>query len=259
LYAKESYFFGKLLARIRIKNMHTQAKFLTAEWRKLAMLNYEIAPELLKTYLPRKTELDFFNNRTYISMVGFRFLNTKVLGWAVPYHRNFEEVNLRFYVRYKHENEWRRGVVFIREIVPLWAIANIANWAYNEHYISLPMGHLINQNEKLQVSYGWIYQKNDYQMHLDAHSQPQDLLPNSESAFITEHYWGYSQGKNATLEYQVEHPRWQTYEVEKWSLEGNFKALYGNAFGEIIENTHPTSVLLAEGSEIVVRKPRKIS
>jgi uncharacterized protein len=238
--------------------MQTKAKFLSAEWRKLAMFNYEIDPQILKKYIPQNTELDFFNQKTYISVVGFRFLNTKVLGWSVPFHRDFEEVNLRFYVRHKHENEWRRGVVFIREIVPLWAIAYIANWAYNEHYISLPMGHLINQNEKLQVSYGWIYQKKDFQMHLDADNQPQDLVSNSEAEFITEHYWGYSQGKKASIEYQVEHPRWQTYSVEKWSLEGDFKALYGNTLGEIIENTQPTSVLLAEGSEIIVRKPRLI-
>jgi hypothetical protein len=238
--------------------MKTQAKFLTAEWRKLAMINYEIDPKILTTCIPRNTELDFFDQRTYISIVGFRFLQTKVLGWAIPFHRDFEEVNLRFYVRHKHQNEWRRGVVFIREIVPLWAVANLANWIYNEHYISLPMGHLINQNEKLQVSYGWQYQKDTYQIHLDADKQPQDLIVGSEAEFITEHYWGYTQGKNATIEYQVEHPRWQTYLVEKWNLEGDYKALYGSTLGEVIRQNAPSSVLLAEGSEIIVRQPRKI-
>ncbi len=73
--------------------------FLTAEWRHLAMLSYEIDPELLQPLVPRGTDLDTWQGRTYVSVVGFLFLRTRVLGIPVPFHRNFEEVNLRFYVR----------------------------------------------------------------------------------------------------------------------------------------------------------------
>ena len=44
----------------------------------------------------------------YVSLVGFRFLNTRVLGVSIPFHRDFDEVNLRFYVRRNIGSEVRR-------------------------------------------------------------------------------------------------------------------------------------------------------
>ena len=96
--------------------------FLTAEWRKLAVVNYMVEPEILQPFVPAGTELDFWQERCYVSLIGFRFENTKVLGMKIPWHVNFEEVNLRFYVRRKATDGWRRGVVFIKEIVPKAAI-----------------------------------------------------------------------------------------------------------------------------------------
>ncbi len=77
----------------------TPAPFLTAEWRHLAMLNYEIDPVILRPFVPSGTELDSWNGKTYVSIVGFLFLKTRVRGLAIPFHQNFEEINLRFYVR----------------------------------------------------------------------------------------------------------------------------------------------------------------
>ena len=94
-----------------------QKTFLSAEWRNLLMANYEIDPAVLKKYLPCHTELDEFNGVHYVSLVGFLFTNTRLKGIAFPFHSTFEEVNLRFYVRYKEDNQWKRGVVFIKEIV----------------------------------------------------------------------------------------------------------------------------------------------
>src|SRR2546427_5648419 len=39
----------------------------------------------------------------YISMVGFLFQRTRVLGAPIPGYQDFEEVNLRFYVR-RHQD-----------------------------------------------------------------------------------------------------------------------------------------------------------
>src|SRR5215510_14081912 len=117
--------------------------FLTAEWRHLAMLNYEMEPQILQPYVPAGTELDTWGNKTFISVVGFMFLKTRVLGLPIPFHQNFEEINLRFYVRRKTEEGWRRGVVFIKEIVPRAAIALTARWLYNENYVALPTGNVI--------------------------------------------------------------------------------------------------------------------
>ncbi len=115
------------------------SQFLTAKWLNLAIINYEIDPIKLSSYVPTGTQIDQWNGKTYISLVGFNFIDTKLKGIPVPFHRNFEEVNLRFYVRRKENKTWKRGVVFIKEIVPKAAIAFVARLFYNENYIALDM------------------------------------------------------------------------------------------------------------------------
>src|SRR5690349_9487804 len=123
-------------------------------------MNYSIDPAILLPYLPYKTELDLWNNKAYVSLVGFRFVNTRLKGFYVPFHRNFEEINLRFYVRYHSNGEWRRGVTFIKEIVPRPALTFIANTIYNEKYVTLPTRHNIQTTaEQLDVDYSWKFQK----------------------------------------------------------------------------------------------------
>src|SRR5471032_1969443 len=128
-------------------NPNSPPVFLTAEWRHLAMLNYEVDSKLLAPFVPHGTELDYWNGKTFVSVVGFLFQRTHVLGIPIPFHRNFEEVNLRFYVRRKADDGGRRAVVFIKELVPRSAIAFVARKFYNENYIALPMSHWI---EKVQ-------------------------------------------------------------------------------------------------------------
>src|ERR1041385_7211042 len=128
--------------------MPDHKRFLTAEWNNLLMLNYAVDALLLKPLVPPGTELDAFEGKAYVSLVGFEFNRTRVLGWAVPFHQNFEEVNLRFYVR----RGSKRGVVFIRELVPRYAVAAIARWAFNENYSCVPMSHRI---EARTVEYTW--------------------------------------------------------------------------------------------------------
>jgi len=134
--------------------------FLSAEWRYLAMVNYEIEPAVLMPFVPKGTELDSWNGKTFVSMVGFLFLNTRVVGLSIPFHQNFEEINLRFYVRRKGADGWRRGVVFIKEVVPRVAIAVTARWLYNENYVALPTGNEIlrspdNSAHVESVKYFW--------------------------------------------------------------------------------------------------------
>lgn len=228
--------------------------FLSAEWRKLAMANYTIEPAVLKPFLPYKTELDTWNGACYISLVGFMFLQTQLLGIKIPGHINFEEVNLRFYVRCKDGSKWKRGVVFIKEIVPKTMIAWVANNIYGENYEALPMRHdwQIGEDEQV-IRYGWKKQQ-WHEMIIQASSIPQDITPGSEAEFITEHYWGYTQrGSSKTGEYEVQHPRWQTYKVTDYTISVDFELSYGPLFG-FLNHMHPQSVLLAEGSAIKVLK-----
>ncbi|BDS14233.1 YqjF family protein [Aureispira anguillae] len=229
-------------------------KFLTAEWRKLILANYLVEPELLKPYLPMGTELDDWNGKLHLSLVGFLFLNTKVLGVPIPFYRNFEEINLRFYVRYQHGSEWRRGVVFIKEIVPKRMISWVANTIYGEHYETLPMRHVITSNaQKMELSYEAKKNQQWHKMKVEAIPQPLKIKEGSEAEFITEHFWGYTRlNDQKTAQYEVGHPTWDMYQVCNFETEGDFSQIYGEQFAFI--NQQPDSVFLAEGSEIFVMK-----
>jgi uncharacterized protein YqjF (DUF2071 family) len=234
-------------------------KFLTAEWQYLAMLNYEIEPAVLRPFVPPGTELDSWNGQTFVSMVGFLFLNTRVLGVPVPFHVDFEEVNLRFYVRRQTGHECRRGVVFIKEIVPKTAIAKIARAVYNENYISLPMRHIIGYSDaapeaSFSVEYGWRFNDRWNSLSVTTQGAAQAIASGSEEEFITEHYWGYSSQKdNGCVEYQVEHPSWRVWQARESVLDCDIVALYGQAFVEYLQAT-PSSAFLAEGSPVSVRR-----
>ncbi len=227
--------------------------FLNAEWRKLAIANYQVDPRILSRYIPAGTELDFWQNTCFVSLVGFMFVNTKLLGVKIPFHTDFEEVNLRFYVRRFEHNRWKRGVVFIKEIVPKPAISFLANTLYNENYETCRMQHIWEENDFTRtVSYRW--KKEDMWQSLKVTSglQAVDIEENSEVEFITEHYWGYAKVSDQnTNEYEVTHPRWKHYQVEDFEIKVDFKKVYGNDFALLNDRT-PDSVMLAEGSQITV-------
>ena len=229
--------------------------FLTAEWRKLVLINYEIDPYILTPYVPHGTVLDFWKERCYISVVGFMFKNTRLLGIRIPFHVNFEEVNLRFYVKRKVGKEWRRGVVFIREIVPKPALTFVANSIYKEHYVTRPMRHeWITNGNRLSVGYQWKEAGNWNYIKVEAENTPTPILPGEEAEFITEHYWGYARiDEKRTNEYEVTHPRWEHYPIRSFDLSIDFENNYGKDFS-FLKDVKPLSVMLAEGSEITVEK-----
>ncbi len=233
--------------------------FLTAEWRNLAMANYAIDPKLLQDFVPYNTELDFFEGRCYVSLIGFMFLKTKLLGVPIPFHQNFEEVNLRFYVRYKSSEGWRRGAVFIKEIVPRFMISLVANTVYREPYVTMQMSHSVKNMEvrhpdTIGTEGGKLY---DYtwgnnRMSVEVENKSLSIAEGSEEEFITEHYYGYTRwNETKTKEYEVKHPRWLINPVIKYDIACDFGGLYGERFA-FLKNEKPHSVLLAEGSPISV-------
>lgn len=234
--------------------------FLKAEWRKLAIANFEVDKKVLQEHVPYGTELDLWEKRCYVSLVGFMFVNTKVLGVKVPYHTNFEEVNLRFYVKRLHQGEWKRGVVFIKEIVPRIAISFVANVVYNENYQTLKMRHRWEELERGRLAeYQWKKNGKWQTFRVNSETESSEIKANSETEFITEHYWGYSKRKNGSSnEYEVTHPKWRHYEVLDYMLDVDFKKTYGAAF-EFLNSQEPCSVMLAEGSEISVEGKTIIS
>lgn len=233
--------------------------FLKAEWRKLIMVNYVVPAEVLEQYVPSGTSLDLWNGRCYVSLVGFLFKNTRILGAKIPGHINFEEVNLRFYVKRIHNGEIRRGVVFIKEIVPKAAITFVANSVYREHYVTRKMSHdIATSDSEIKVAYSWRENKGKQQFMVKADSRPISIDEGSEEEFITEHYWGYSKfSKNKTNEYEVTHPQWEVYPVNSYEVEVDYQKVYGNDF-DLLNQLNPHSVFLAEGSYITVESKKRI-
>ena len=233
--------------------------FINAEWRKLAIANYVIDPEILRKYVPAGTEIDLWKDKCYVSLIGFMFLNTKLLGIKIPFHTNFEEVNLRFYVKRWENNTWKRGVVFIKEIVPKPALTFIANTIYKEHYETLPMMHNWEENNlNRTVSYLWKKNKIWHSFMVQATLDSSEIKSYSETEFITEHYWGYAKVTDSkTNEYEVTHPKWKQYLVTHSEIDVDFGAVYGTDF-EFMNSMKPISVMLIEGSEITVENKTKI-
>ena len=226
--------------------------FLTANWRYLAMLNFVVDPKIVAPLVPPGTELDFENGETFLSVVGFLFLDTRLLGLPIPLHRDFEEVNLRFYVRKKSADTWRRGVVFVHELVPRRAIALVARAFYGEKYLALPMKHEIEHvDPNLKVEYSWRRGCKWESLKMSASGEPQAIAAGSHAEFITEHYWGYTRVRAGCSEYQVEHPRWKIWNANDFEFRGDTAALYGPQFVETL-SAPPRSAFIAEGSPITI-------
>ena len=232
-----------------------QRVFLTAEWRYLAMLNYPVDAALLESRVPAGCELDRFEGVTYISLVGFLFLNTRVAGLPIPFHRNFEELNLRFYVLRREGSEIRRGVVFEQEIVPRRAVATVARLAYQENYHARPMRHRAVPPE---VEYGVRVDDEWSRLWARTCGDAQPLCPGSKAEFIAEHYWGYCAQRNgSTIEYRVEHEPWRVWQTQGAGFEGDAEALYGREYARVL-TCPPESAFVAEGSPVAVRTPRRL-
>jgi uncharacterized protein YqjF (DUF2071 family) len=232
--------------------------FLTAEWRKLIMAQYEVEPSALAPFVPRGVELDLYDagdkQHCYVSLVGFLFDRVRVKGVAIPFHTRFEEVNLRFYVARKEPDGTRkRGVVFISEIVPRGAISVIARSLYEEPYRTLPMRRRIAATaESLTVEYAWRSGENWSRLAVEASPHAEAIAAGSVEEFITEHYWGYTKRTRGNAsEYAVQHPRWSVYPVRNFTIEADLGVLYGNAFAAL-NAMAPANILLAEGSAVSV-------
>jgi len=218
------------------------------------MLNYEVDPSLVAALVPRGTELDRWSGHCYVSIVAFEFLNTRLRGIPIPFYSNFSEVNLRFYVRREAGSELRRGVVFVREIVPRRAVAMLARLLYNEPYIALPMRSELRTDARLGASYAWRLAGRWHSLAAEA-PPPRTRPPDgSLEQFIAEHYWGYTRQRDGTtLEYHVTHPPWSVTPAATYQVDADLVATYGSGVASALRQ--PASVLLADGSQVSVSAP----
>jgi len=240
------------------------APILTAQWRNLVMLNYEVDPALLRPHVPYGTEIDFWNGKTFVSVVGFQFRQARWFGWRIPWQGSIDEINLRFYVRRKSGDEWRRGVVFLKEIAPCLPISLVARWIYNEHYVTLPTRSIIewpteSTGRPGSVSYLWKWAGQWDEAAATVRGSPGLPEPGSEAEYIAEHYWAYTaQRDGSTLENHVEHPPWRIWPAESCRFSGDVARLYGPDFAPVL-NQPPTSAFVADGSAVSVFHAGRLS
>lgn len=222
------------------------------------MLNYEVNPSLLGKYVPGGTTLDFFEGKTYVSLVGFRFCSTRLLGAiAVPFHFNFEEINLRFYVHRESNGEDRRGVTFIVEVVPRIAVAATARFLYGENYVRFPMSYSVKTARLYKTAeYSWRTKKGWCKVAASAKGEPSLPEQGSLEQFITEHYWGYSNRNGQSVEYHVSHEPWRVWRDAAGTFEGDAQSLYGVELAEVIRQ-QPHSTFIADGSPVIVFRGRR--
>ncbi len=234
------------------------AIFLRAKWEQLIMANYAVPEELLLPYLPAGVQLDLFEGKAFVSLVGFMFKHSRIFNIPIPFLGSFEEVNLRFYVKRTVGEEERRAVVFINETVPFKPVAWLANWLYKEHYISIPTRHRWEYAGKTKrVQYEWKKNKRWNILEVSATTAMTEMQPGSHQQFIFEHYYGYTRiDDNSSVEYKVTHPSWRVNEVTAYKIDCAFDKMYGAEFG-YLQGEEPHSVYLAEGSAVTVDWKRR--
>jgi len=227
--------------------------FLTARWEDLVMANYAVSPEILMPYLPKGVELDLFEGKAYVSLVGFMFKNTRLFGVPIPLMGTFEEINLRFYVKRKVGDTIKRGVVFINETVPYKAVAFVANKLYKEHYIYIPTKSQIAVSDSIKnICFEWKPKTDWNKIALTTNIHSVEMRSDSIEEFIFEHYYGYTKvSESETQEYRVNHPRWRINSVITADIHCDFGAMYGDDFA-FLSNQLPDSVIFAEGSNVSV-------
>ena len=233
------------------------AIFLKANWEDIIMANYEIDPKILIPFVPKGVELDLHNGKCYVSLVGFMFKNTKLFNIPIPYFGNFEEINLRFYVKRKEGNIVKRGVVFINETIPYPVVAWVANKLYNEHYTVVPTKHeIITKQSSTDVKFEWLLNKKWNSIAVTKSNTCQKMEQHSLESFIYEHYFGYTKtAKNETEEYKLQHPSWKISEVLDYNIDCDFEAMYGKSFS-VLNQTQPEAVFIAEGSSVGIEWKR---
>ncbi len=231
--------------------------FLSARWENLIMANFEVPPSLLRPYLPKGVELDLYDNKALVSLVGFMFKNTSLFSIPIPFLGTFEEINLRFYVKRIEGAIIKRGVVFINETVPYTIVAWLANKLYKEHYIAIPTKNTIQTlNNTNSIHYEWKINNHWYHLEVETAKENDPMLPNSIEEFIFEHYYGYTKiSPTKSQEYKVNHPRWLVNQVKNYTIDCDFRSMYGDDFSSL-KNQQPHSVIVAQGSDVTVNWKR---
>jgi uncharacterized protein YqjF (DUF2071 family) len=228
--------------------------FLTAVWRNLAMLNFRVDPQQLLPWVRRGLQLDLYEGEAVVTLVGFQFEQARLFGIRVPWHQQFAEVNLRFYVRRRVDGEERLGVVFIKEMVPRRMVAWTARYVFGENFARVPVrcGRQPTNDGSQSIEYAWGRGAATGNMYVSTGIARPAELPSELARFVVERSWAYTIGRgDGWREYHVTHRPWRVWPALSAELIGNPSAWYGPQFGAALQSP-PLSALLVDGSEVDV-------
>jgi len=227
--------------------------FLTARWSDLLLVTYVVPADALAPHLHPALELDLWGGVAHVSLVAFRFLETRILGMPVPGYRSFPEVNLRTYVRHGSD----RGVMFVREFVPSRVVAGVARLLYNEPYEAAHVTARVDSGADgpVRAQFDWQFGGGGHRLAVTG-SRATSLPVLGSDAFLTkEHEWGFGRTRSGRLlRYRVRHPEWPVRAVVNVDIDVDFGALYGSAWA-FLNTATPDSVIFAVGSAVVVDWP----
>jgi hypothetical protein len=222
---------------------------LTANCGYPVFLNFGVDPQLLVGRVPAGTELDFNNGATFLSVVGFLSADTVLIGQPPIRQRLFERVQLSFYVRKRNVDDWRRGVVVVREIVPRTVAPVLAHIFVGEPLLALSMRHdLVDRGARIAVDYAWRRTSKWEGLSITAEGEVQPIAAGSDEDFIISRPWQYTALASRVLEYRIEHPRWRLRSAVSWKFDAD---VFGPEFTETLQG-QPLSVFVADGSHIRV-------
>ena len=228
---------------------------MAADFQYLVFLNYHVDRNLLSSRIPEGVQLQLFNGKAYISIVAFLFKNLQVAGIPAPFHQQFEQVNLRFYVKQGTAAAEKRGVVFIREIVPKTLLANTAQVLFHEKYVSVPMSHRyqIDESPLNEVEYSWQTERKDCSVRAVFEKNWSYPEQNSAEHFFTDRAFSFTRMKDGTTrEMIVEHPLWRTAPVKEAKTEYDIPEVFGTEFVPYL-TLQPASAFIAEGSSVSLK------
>jgi uncharacterized protein len=231
---------------------------ITCAWRDVLITTWAVDAALLEPYRPAGTTLDMWNGHGLLSIVGMRFLDLQVAGVAMPFHQDFEQINFRFYVRRDTEED-RRGVVFLKQIVPSSSMALIATLLYNESFLTTATRYDITRAAQGWTLYEWMVAGRWNRVSAIRRGEP--IMPGSDTieTFIKDRPWAYTrQADGSTVEFEAQHPVWPIYSTHEMLLDCDVVPLIGAPFVPVL-SAQPLSTFVATGSDVTLHPGRSIS
>jgi uncharacterized protein YqjF (DUF2071 family) len=199
-----------------------------------------------------------------LSLVAFHFADNRVLGVPIPFAREYDQINLRFYVRRRLEDGgWRRGVVFLRELAPAKPVVAGARFVYGERYDCVPVTARVRPPGAAgtrggRAVYRWRDRHQVHRLAVDFHGPAALPGPGSLEDFLTDRHFGYVSAERATREYRVDHPPWRVWPATDARLSHGIADAFGRRFERALDRA-PLSAFVAEGSRMELHRPHALA